>query len=1166
MAQRGKPEGRFGDTNHLSELRIVLLGSINTGKSSAGNTILNREEFELKRTAQCVKRQREVAGRRITVVEAPGWWSNKPVEESTELLKQEIVLSVSLCPPGPHALLLIIRLNTIFIEREKNALEGHMKLLLEKVWSHTIVLFTHGDCLGDTPIEQHIESEGKELQWLVEKCGNRYHVLNNENRSDDTQVTELLEKIEEMVAANSGSHFELDRKTLQEVEKRRMTEKRRSLERLMKVQKQREYFRSQIRDAQHLSELRIVLLGYRDAGKSSAGNTILNREEFELKRTAQCVKRQREVAGRHITVVEAPGWWRDVAVEESTELLKQEIVLSVSLCPPGPHALLLAIRLDTIFRKNERKALVKRLKPLSKKIWRHTIVLFTFGDHLGDTPIEQHIESEGKELQWLVEKCGNRYHVLNNQNRSDDTQVTELLEKIEEMVAASSGHHFKIKGKIFQKVNEKKTGKKMRAKERMMNAKKQREDRRSKIRHSSTQIFQQRSELRIVLLGNRYSGKSSAGNTILNREEFELKRTAQCVKRQRNVAGRHITVVEAPGWWKNEPVELLKQEIMLSVSLCPPGPHALLIVIRSDTLFKKNEKKALKKCLKLFSDNIWSHTIVLFTYGDCLGDTPIEQHIESEGKELQWLVEKCGNRYHVLNNENRNDDTQVTELLEKIEEMVAANSGRHFEQRMEKKRRQKGTKFKARRLRERLQCESCSYQSFSGRITYAEYEGICEPPAHNLIRFESWESGICEPLAHNLRRLEPWKSERMCLRKNPRVQVKINATGLTGCSPPFSKANVQPCQQPSTDAEIFIPEIMDLENKISNSYRFLCPHAGQFQCKVTSLVFEMEDEGEVLYRIDSWDARLLDGLGPMKPAGPLYDIDCFEGSISGLHLPHCEIQYGENQDELAVAHFTCDNIEVIPPLNVTHTHVVISIQGLSFFGLLKRMISSASLINGQVLLFYKEITGKQTRKKLNVHLLPGNVPVEEVKNRHMDFRNINTSSKCQLIPGKKYRPSCDPYVFQPKVETFDCDYGPNYHPTFEVFLDLKAENLTIGLLSENGQEIWEPRLIFLTDYGSEAAPPKMDSVGTEFVDENREILIQKVPSVMETADCLQSKNMITDEMYNIIQTAKTSQEQMRILYRALDSGGTAVKEEFYEILKKKLPFLVDELEAGPSKA
>ena len=176
----------------------MLLGHRHSGRSSAGNTILNREEFELKRTAQCVKRQGEVAGRHITVVEAPGWWSDKPVEESTELLKQEIVLSVSLCPPGPHAVLLIIRVDRVFKENYRSVLEGYLNLLTDTVWSHTIVLFTCGDCLGDTPIEQHIESEGKELQWLVEKCGNRYHVLNNKNRSDDTQVTELLEKIEEI--------------------------------------------------------------------------------------------------------------------------------------------------------------------------------------------------------------------------------------------------------------------------------------------------------------------------------------------------------------------------------------------------------------------------------------------------------------------------------------------------------------------------------------------------------------------------------------------------------------------------------------------------------------------------------------------------------------------------------------------------------------------------------------------------------------------------------------------------------------------------------------------------------------------------------------------------------------------------------------------------------
>src|SRR4029434_3042479 len=94
----------------------------------------------------------------------------------------------------------------------------------------------------------------------------------------------------------------------------------------------------------HISDMRIVLLGWKKVGKSSSGNTILGREEFDTSgTTAECVKREGETAGRHITVVAAPGWFKNISVVNTPERNKQEIVLSVSLCPSGPHAVLLVI-------------------------------------------------------------------------------------------------------------------------------------------------------------------------------------------------------------------------------------------------------------------------------------------------------------------------------------------------------------------------------------------------------------------------------------------------------------------------------------------------------------------------------------------------------------------------------------------------------------------------------------------------------------------------------------------------------------------------------------------------------------------------------------------------------------------------------------------------------
>ncbi|XP_058648505.1 uncharacterized protein LOC131549932 [Onychostoma macrolepis] len=103
-------------------------------------------------------------------------------------------------------------------------------------------------------------------------------------------------------------------------------------------------------------------------------------------------------------------------------------------------------------------------------------------------------------------------------------------------------------------------------------------------------------------------------------------------------------------------------------------PHAMILVIPIDTSFKIEQKRIINEYMVTFGEDVWKHTIVLFTWGDRFPDISIEQHIESEGEALQWLIQKCRNRYHVFDNSNKNNRDQVTELLQKIDEMVAENS------------------------------------------------------------------------------------------------------------------------------------------------------------------------------------------------------------------------------------------------------------------------------------------------------------------------------------------------------------------------------------------------------------------------------------------------------------------------------------------------------------
>ncbi|XP_063063796.1 GTPase IMAP family member 8-like [Engraulis encrasicolus] len=348
---------------------------------------------------------------------------------------------MSLCPPGPHAILLVIELDSPFSSTEEKSVREHCELLGRDIWDHTVVLFTKGDLLVDVTIEEYIRNQGKALEWLVQRCGGRYHVFDNKSAYDQSQVRALLDKIDQLTASNHGRPFEVDQLSLKRIEEAKKTDKDRAIAYKDSVTQRRARIKAN-GDVLSLPEIRILLVGWVLSGKSNAGDTILNGDHFSPgKVTEKATCALGEVLGRSLRVVDTPGWWKFLPSKYTPTRVKQELMRGLTLCGKYPHAVLLTLTADVSFHEEQRRIIQDTLEAfLGKDVWRHVVIIFTFKHVMKETSMEEVIEGEGEALKCLVERCGHRYHVIMNmrsQGDEDGRQVADLLEKIEEMVAGN---------------------------------------------------------------------------------------------------------------------------------------------------------------------------------------------------------------------------------------------------------------------------------------------------------------------------------------------------------------------------------------------------------------------------------------------------------------------------------------------------------------------------------------------------------------------------------------------------------------------------------------------------------------------------------------------------------------------------------------------------------
>ncbi|KAM4579499.1 GTPase IMAP family member 8-like [Fundulus diaphanus] len=395
---------------NMSELRVVLLGSSWSQRSSVGNFIMGKEVFNAE-PQFCVRVGGEVEKTRIVVINTPDL-QFRCAAKITQFIKDCARVSV----PGPHVFLLILQPEN-FPEEKKNTMYRVLQAFNDRSFDHSFILMLNSEPRQQDNVFEDYTKKAP-IQELIRKC--RYRYL----KMEDIECPELLTRFGQIVKENNGEHVSYE--TFEDAatsfpDPHQSRKEKAPTGSIVAAVKDAGLSGQMSRThlSYEASDFRIVLLGKSEDQKSELGNLMIEDQEFHHQKHS--VVSCGVWRGKPVIVVKTPDMF-----SLSEEEILGEMNNCVRLCYPGPHVLLLLVK-PSEFTKKDRETTNFILSLFGPDAFKHSVVILT---HNGES-------SSVNELLRLVQ--GRRY----NMNRNDRSL---LMKEIETIMVENKGTYLSFRG------------------------------------------------------------------------------------------------------------------------------------------------------------------------------------------------------------------------------------------------------------------------------------------------------------------------------------------------------------------------------------------------------------------------------------------------------------------------------------------------------------------------------------------------------------------------------------------------------------------------------------------------------------------------------------------------------------------------------------------------